>query len=54
MPVYEFRCRDCKKDFEIVSSISAYDQEKVTCPHCGGNNVERLWSRVFAVTAKKS
>lgn len=54
MPVYEFRCRDCKSDFEIVSSIAGYDRKKVTCPDCGGKDVERLWSRVFAVTAKKS
>ena len=54
MPVYEFRCQDCKRDFEIVSPISGYDEEKVTCPGCGGKNVERLWSRVFAVTSKKS
>ncbi len=54
MPVYEFRCRDCKKNFEIVCSISEYEREKVACPDCGGKKVERRWSRVFAVTSKKS
>ena len=54
MPVYEFLCRDCKKEFEIVASISDYDAAKVTCPACGSEKVERRWSTVFAVTSKNS
>ena len=54
MPVYEFHCSDCKKTFEIVQSISAYSPKKVTCPECGGKHLERVWSRVYAVTSKKS
>lgn len=54
MPIYEFSCKDCKKDFEVVQSISDYDPEKVECPGCKGKNVARLWSRVTAITSKKS
>jgi putative FmdB family regulatory protein len=54
MPVYEFHCRPCKKDFELVLTVSEYDRQKIKCPHCGGTKVERIWSRVFAVTSKKS
>ena len=57
MPVYEYRCLECDKEFEIVETFAEHDQHKpddVTCPACGKNHVERLWSRVVAVTSKKS
>ena len=57
MPVYEYRCHDCEKAFEIVESVSEHEEhkpEEVKCPACGKENVERLWSHVVAVTSKKS
>ncbi len=54
MPVYEFFCRACKKPFEVIESVEAYDPKRVECPECGGKKVERRWSTVFAVTSKKS
>ena len=54
MPIYEFRCLDCKKRFDLVLSVTEYDPKKVKCPKCGAKKVERQWSRVFAVTSKKS
>jgi putative FmdB family regulatory protein len=53
MPVYEFTCQSCHKNFEIVRPI-AKASTSVTCPHCGSTDVQRAWSRVFAVTSKKS
>jgi putative FmdB family regulatory protein len=55
MPVYEFRCNDCRKAFELVKSIKDYDSGTVKCPKCGKRKgVERIWSQVYAVTSKKS
>jgi putative FmdB family regulatory protein len=54
MPVYEFVCRDCDKTFEVVRPISEASSATVTCTHCGSSKVERIWSTVYAVTAKKS
>ena len=54
MPVYEFVCLDCKKEFEVIAAVSDYDASKVTCPECSSQKVERRWSPVFAVTSKKS
>jgi putative FmdB family regulatory protein len=55
MPVYEFRCNDCRKAFKLVKSIKDYDSGTVKCPRCGKRKtVERIWSRVYAVTSKKS
>ena len=57
MPVYEYRCLDCKKEFEIIETFAEHDEHKSTevkCPGCGKTNVERAWSHVVAVTSKKS
>jgi putative FmdB family regulatory protein len=54
VPVYEFTCKKCGQPFEIVESISRYDPAKVRCPACKSRKVERRWSRVVAVTSKKS
>jgi putative FmdB family regulatory protein len=54
MPLYEYVCEDCKKQFTTVLTLSEHDAEKVTCPHCGSKNVEQLVSAFYAVTSKKS
>jgi putative FmdB family regulatory protein len=54
MPVYEFHCAACGKDFQIVESIKSYDPKKVRCGKCGSARVERVWSAIHVVTSKKS
>ncbi len=34
MPIYEYRCRKCNKEFEVVQSIS--DPELKSCKFCKG------------------
>lgn len=46
MPLYEYQCRKCGKQFEKVVSMSEADQ-KQSCPYCNGKNTEKLLS-VFA------
>jgi putative FmdB family regulatory protein len=42
MPLYEFRCVKCGAEFEkLVRSATA---DKVTCPACGGSEVEQQFS----------
>jgi putative FmdB family regulatory protein len=53
MPVYEFTCQRCHQAFEVVRPM-ADASTSVTCPHCQATEVERRWSRVSAVTSKKS
>lgn len=41
MPIHEFRCSKCHKDFEeLVLST----QGKVSCPFCGSEKVDQLIS----------
>jgi putative FmdB family regulatory protein len=41
MPIYEYRCSKCKEEFEALVFGS---REKVACPQCKGDKVERLMS----------
>lgn len=34
MPTYEYRCKDCSHQFDIVQSFS--DDSLTVCPECGG------------------
>jgi len=43
MPIYEYHCCSCGKDFETFV-WSSRDEEKVTCPACGKDDVKRLLS----------
>ena len=52
MPVYDYLCNDCHKEFEKVLSLNEHDQ--IRCPHCGSGNVEQEAKAFFAVTSKKS
>ena len=41
MPIYEYRCNACGKQFELFQKIT--DDPLAECPECGGT-VERLVS----------
>jgi putative FmdB family regulatory protein len=41
MPIYEYRCMKCDEEFEAL--VFGGD-DKVACPHCKGNKLERLMS----------
>ncbi len=43
MPLYEYKCAKCDKNFEILQR----NNEKVVCPNCGGKALEKQFS-VFA------
>jgi putative FmdB family regulatory protein len=35
VPTYEYRCKDCAHEFDVVQSFS--DAALTECPSCGGN-----------------
>ncbi|MCX8159523.1 MAG: zinc ribbon domain-containing protein [Candidatus Saccharicenans sp.] len=35
MPLYEYRCQQCHKQFEVLQKINARPLDK--CPECGGS-----------------
>ena len=47
MPIYEYVCLDCKKEYEILRSFNEADKP-VACNACGGENVKRKLSVFYA------
>lgn len=51
MPIYEFRCRQCRrKTTALVLSRGRIGE--VRCASCGGADLERLWSRFATVKSE--
>ncbi|MBK5099666.1 MAG: zinc ribbon domain-containing protein [Desulfobacteraceae bacterium] len=41
MPIYEYKCLQCNEEFEALVFGS---NDKVSCPHCKAERLERLMS----------
>ena len=41
MPIYEYLCNRCEKEFEKLVLSSS---EKIVCPHCKSKKVNRMMS----------
>ncbi len=53
MPIYEYRCGNCKRRVSIfVRSFSAVEQAH--CPNCDSTNLTRLVSKVAALKSEES
>lgn len=49
MPIYEYVCQDCKKEFEVIRPMSQADAP-MTCATCGGENIKRKLALVTAMS----
>lgn len=47
MPIYEYICLDCKKEYEILRSFNEAETP-VDCEKCGSENVKRKLSVFYA------
>jgi putative FmdB family regulatory protein len=56
MPVYEFYCKDCKKEFEVQMRLAQYEKSKnqQKCLECDGKNVQQKISAFEVKTSRKS
>lgn len=54
MPLYEFECQDCHKEFEKALTVKEYEKGEFSCPHCQSRRVERLVTSAQVITSKKS
>jgi putative FmdB family regulatory protein len=50
MPLFEFRCSTCSRDFELLVRAG----EAPNCPECGTGDVEKLFSEAAAPAAAAS
>ena len=55
MPIYEYRCEDCRRRVSILwRSFAEAEARQPVCPRCGGTNLVRLVSRVRVVRSEES
>jgi putative FmdB family regulatory protein len=47
MPLYEYRCPECSRRFELLQPVGA-SAEAVPCPACGATGAERQLSTFAA------
>lgn len=45
MPLFEFRCADCAKQFTFLSGVIVENSEP-SCPRCGSTQLKKLISRI--------
>jgi putative FmdB family regulatory protein len=48
MPVYEYRCLDCKEEFEAL----VRGEHGASCPRCGSSSLEKLLSAPIALSGR--
>lgn len=53
MPIYEYRCDDCGKEFEKRVARAA-DTSGVECPSCGEKHLTQRFSTFAAVTGSSA
>jgi putative FmdB family regulatory protein len=53
MPTYEYLCENCKKEFEVMLSITERTKASVKCPGCGSNKVSPQMTVFSAKTSRK-
>jgi len=50
MPIFEFACHGCGRQFEDLMTFAQLEAGEAACPHCGSKRVERSLS-TFATGA---
>lgn len=54
MPIYEYRCHDCRRRVSLFYRSFTASEGQPTCPRCGGTRLSRLISRVAVVRSEDS
>ena len=54
MPIYQYRCLNCKKRFEVFLSYAEYGEKNVHCPHCASINIQRRIGRIRVAKSEES
>ncbi len=54
MPIYEYRCQDCRRRISLFFRSFEEIAAEPVCPRCGGTRLSRLISRVSVVRSEES
>lgn len=50
MPLYEYRCQECQKKFDVRLSYTEYDTCVPICPGCQSRKVDRIIRKIRVAT----
>jgi putative FmdB family regulatory protein len=53
MPLYEYYCPTCKREFTITQTMQERERG-AACPTCGSRNLEPRLGSFFSKTTRKS
>jgi putative FmdB family regulatory protein len=53
MPIYEYRCADCRKKFEALV-LKMEEESALRCPHCSSTKMKRLISRFTSIKSEEA
>jgi len=54
MPLYQYRCLDCHRRFEVFLTYAEYGQNQIQCTRCGSENVQRRIGRIRVAKSEES
>jgi putative FmdB family regulatory protein len=54
VPIYQYRCLNCKKRFEVFLSYKEYGIKNILCPHCASDQVQRRIGRIRIAKSEES
>jgi putative FmdB family regulatory protein len=55
MPIYDFKCLGCGKEFTVTAAVSQLEKGRAAkCPTCGKKKVQQLLTAFTAKTSRKS
>lgn len=54
MPMYDYQCLDCGKEFLLVLTLKEHERGEAVCPACGSKHVTQLFTDFIARTTRKS
>lgn len=54
MPIYEYRCQDCRRRVSLFFRSFSKIADEPACPRCGGSHLVRMISRVAVLRSEDS
>ncbi|GMV04917.1 MAG: hypothetical protein AMXMBFR53_11970 [Gemmatimonadota bacterium] len=54
MPIYDYACRACGHEFQVVELMSEHEKAPHACPKCKSKDVARVLTGAFVKTGKKT
>lgn len=54
MPMYEYKCLDCGKEFVLALTLNEHESGSAACPHCQSKKLGQMITGFSAKTSRKS